>query len=236
MIILNRKYPSVYNNSPNKEILWKIQGYVLFARLKNHTDVFTKVRKEKMVTQNNVKSVDWPKTGNIIKKTRKSVLLNMKDGLNVIQKKYEKIKELIITGIKKESLKSSKNLERKMVMQTLKPIESAIEKKLIAITTSEWHLNLGTLLNLNIAKDVKTPVRHRVITMIIRSLWKSFGFVEDVMVKNIEYNRQRERPSLETLIKGCDGPTLRGNRKRRGLNTLSSMYDYLTWSVGLAVS
>lgn len=196
--MLNRIYPTVYNKTPEKEDLWKEVGYVLFARLKNHTVVFTKARKEKMDMANSVKFADSLKIESITKKILKNVLLNMKDGLNAIRQKFLKIKELIITGTKKKSWIRFEKKEKKMDMQILKLIEQGTGKKLNVIISSDWLLNLAFLQNLIIARNVKTNVRHKGITMIIQSLWMSFGFVEDVMEKSIEYIYQRERPSLWT--------------------------------------
>jgi len=195
-IMLNSKYPTVYNNS-EKEALWK-QGYVLFARLKNHMIVFTKARKEKMDTLSNVKIVAVSKDVNITRNVLKSVLQSMKDGLNAILKKSWQIKELIITGTKNKFLRSLKSQEKRMDMQIQKPIGKGIQRKLIATDLSVSLLNSARLSNQIIAKDVKTIVRHTLIIMIMTSLWKSFGYVEDVMEKSIEQNFQRERLSPET--------------------------------------
>ena len=191
-------YSSVYNKTTKTEVLWKQQGYVLFARLKNYTIVFTKARKEKMVMPSNVKFVGLPKVVNTISKDLKFVLQSMKDGLNAIQTRFLRIKELIIIGIKKKSLRSLKNQEKKMDMRIQKPIDKGIEKKLNAIIMSHLRLNLDISLSPIIAKNVKTNVCHMDIIMIIRSLWKSFGFVVHVMVKNIEHIYQRERLNLWT--------------------------------------
>ena len=196
--MIDNIYPTVYNKSPTKEILWKQQGYVLFARLKNHTIVFQKARKVKMDMQNNVKYVVWLKIGNITKIILKYVLLNMRDGRIAIQTRFLKIKELITIEIKKKSWKSLKNQERKMDMQIQKPIENVIEKRLNVTIMSLLRLNLDILSNLIIAKDVKTIVFLMDIITIIPNLSKLFGYVENVMAKSIEYIYQRERLNLWT--------------------------------------
>jgi hypothetical protein len=196
--MLNNIHPAVYNKTPKKEILWKRQGCVLFARLRNHMIVFQKARKEKMATQNNVKFVVWLKTGNIIKTTLKNVLLNMKDGLIVIQIKFLKIKELITIKIKKKFWKSLKNQERKMDILIQKPIENEIGKKLNVTIMSLLRSNLDTLSNQIFVRNVRTIVSHKLITMTIPNPWTLFGFVANVMEKSIEYIYQRERLSVQT--------------------------------------
>lgn len=196
--MLNRIYPTVYNKSPKKEILWKKVGCALFARLKNHTIVFTKARKEKMATPNNVKFVDWLKDVNITKNVLKYVLLSMKDGLSAIPIRFLKIKELIITEIKKKFWIRSEKQENLMDMQPQKLIAKEIGKRLNAIILYVWQLNLAILSNPIIVKDVKINVCRKLITMIIQSPWMSYGFVINVMEKNIEHIYQRERLNLWT--------------------------------------
>ena len=191
-------HPTVYNKSPKKEILWKKLEYVQFARLKKPTIVFIKARREKMDTQNNVKFVDSKRDENITKKIQKNVLQNMKDGLIAIQIKFLKIKELIITGIKKESWKSLEKQEKKMDMQTQKLIVRETEKKLHVIIMWLWQLNSDILSNLCNVKGVKTIVLRKPIIMIIQSLWMLFGFVVNVMEKSIGLIYQRERLNLWT--------------------------------------
>jgi hypothetical protein len=168
------------------------------ARLKNNTVVFTKARKEKMDTQNNVKYVDLLKVENITRAVLKSVLLNMNDGLNVIHTKFLLIKELIIKGTKKKSLKSLKNQERKMGMQILKLIAKKIGRRSNVTTMLLSRLSLDNLSNLIFVKDVKRIVCHRLTTMITPNLWKLFGCVVNVMEKSIEQICQRERLNLWT--------------------------------------
>jgi hypothetical protein len=197
--MLNRIYSTVYNNTIQKEVLlWKKVEYVLFARLKNHTIVFTKARTEKMDMVNSVKFADSLKIESITKKILKNVLLNMRGGLREIHQKFLRTRELIIIEIKKKFLKSSKRQEKKMDMPQQKHIGQEIGKKLNVTTLSDWLSNLAFLKNPIIARNVKTNVCHKLITMIIQSLWMSFGFVEDVMERSIEYIYQRERPSLWT--------------------------------------
>jgi hypothetical protein len=196
--MLNLNYPTVYNKTPTKEILWKVLGYVQFARLKNHMIVFAKARKERMVILNNVKFVDLKKIGNITKESLKFFLLNTKDGRSAIQIRFLRIKEHTTTGIKKKYWKSLKNQEKKMDMQIQKPIAKEIGKRLNAIILYVWQLNLAILFDLNFVKDVKTVVRHKLITMIIPNLWTLFGYVINVMEKNIEHVDQRERLSVRT--------------------------------------
>lgn len=180
-----------------RSFLWNV-GFVLFARLKNHTIVFSKVRKVKTVMPNNVKFVGLPREENIIKTTLKPVLKNMNDGLNEIQKKFLKIKGLIITGIKKRSWLSSKRQEKRMDMPILKHIGKETGIKLIVTTLSLLLLNLVKSLSQINVKNVKTIVRHMLTTTIMQSLWMLFGFAENVMEKSIEYVYQRERLNLWT--------------------------------------
>ena len=177
--------------------LWK-KGYVLFARLKNRIIVFTKARKEKMDTVNNAKFADWLKEGNITRIIHKSVLLIMNDGLKEIQKRFLRIRGLTITVIKSGCWQSTKKQEKLMDMHQQKPIAKEIDKRSIAITTSLLRLNLAQLSNPISVRDAKTIVSHKHITMIMQSLWMSFGFVENVMVKSIEHIFQRERLNLQT--------------------------------------
>jgi hypothetical protein len=195
--MLNKTHPTVYNNSENKEKLWT-QGYVLFARLKNHMVNFTKARKVNMDMRSNAKHVVLLKTGNTITGVKKSVLLNMKDGVNVIQKKFLKIKELITKEIEKRFWINSEKQEKTMGMHKQKRIEKEIERKLIATILSDWQLNLTKSAVLNHVKNVKFIVSHKLTTMIIQSLLKSFGFVVNVMGMSIEHINQRERLNLET--------------------------------------
>ena len=227
--MLNRKYPTVYNKAPTQEILWKIQGYVLFARLKNHTIVFLKARKEKTATQNSAKYVDVKKIGNITKIILKNVLLNMKDGLIVIQIKFSRTKELIITVIKNVFWKKCENPEKKMDIEIQKPIVKGIDKKLIATTLLLWLLSWDKSKNLISAKNVKTIVRHKLIIMIIQSLWMSFGFVASVMEKSIEYIYQRERLNLQTP----DGDAIVQTTEETCRGEFEAVPPPRNWSVGV---
>lgn len=196
--MLDRKYSTVYNKTPKKEFLWKTQEYALFAKLKKNTFIFQKARKVKMVIRHNVKFADWLQIGNITKKILKNVLLNMKDGLTVIQTRFLKIKELIITGIKKKSWIRLENQEKKMDIKIQKPIANVIEKKLNVIILSDWLLNLVYLTSQIIAKNVNLNQFHKPIIMTMQSLWMSFGFAVSVMEKSIELIYQRERLNLWT--------------------------------------
>lgn len=195
--MLNNMYPTVYNNSEKRGNLWT-EGYVLFARLKNHMIVFTKAKKARMDMQNNVRFVDLKKVVNITKTIQESALKSMKDGLKEIQKRYSKIKELIITEIRKRFWRKRENHAKKMDIETQKLIEKEIDIKLIVTTLWLWLLNLVISKNPISAKNVKTIVAHMHIIMIIQSLWILFGFVENVMEKNIGYFYQRERLNLWT--------------------------------------
>jgi hypothetical protein len=177
--------------------IWK-QGFVLFARLKNHTVVFTKARKVKMDMLSNARYVDLNKGASIIKNVLKFVLLNMKDGLREIQTKSLSIKGLIITGIKKKSLRSLERAERLMDMLKQSPIEKGIKRRLTTITMLQWQLSLVILSVLNHVRNVKSTVSHMLIIMTTQNPWKLPGYVENVMVKGIELFYQRERLSLET--------------------------------------
>lgn len=147
---------------------------------------------------NNVKFADWIKVENTTNKNQKFVLLNMKDGLKEIHKRFLKTKELIIIEIKSVFWKNCENQEKKMDIEIQKPIDQGIERRLNAITMLDWLLNLVILKNPIFVKDVKTNVCRMVIIMIIKSLWKLFGFVGNVMAKSIEYVYQRERLNLWT--------------------------------------
>ena len=195
--MLNRIYSPVYNNSPKRRDLWN-QGYVLFARLKNHTMNFTKARKVKMDMPNNAKHVGLLKVENTTKRDLKSVLQNMKDGLNVIQIRFLKTKELITKEIVKRFWIRLENQEKLMDTQIQRLIVKGIDKRLNVTTMSDWQLSLDILSALNHVINVKINVGHKLITMIIQSHLKSFGFVENVTDMSIEHIYQRERLNLET--------------------------------------
>jgi len=190
-------YPLVYNDTPQRSDLWK-QGHVLVARLKNHTVIFTNARREKMAMQSNAKYADWLKIGNITKKNLRSFLQNMKDGLREILKRFLSTRELITKEIVKESWRNLKNQEKKMDTQQRKLIERGIRGRLKR--TIMWHLplNLVILLDLKHVINVKKSVSHKLTIMIMKSHWKLFGFVQNVMEKSIGYVYQRERLNLET--------------------------------------
>lgn len=192
MNMLNRTYQQYIITPQKMENLWT-QGYVLFARLKNHTIIFIRAKKERMDIQNNARYVVLQKVENITKNVLKFVLLNMKDGLREILIKFLSIRELIIIGIKKKSWKSSKNLERKMDMRTQKHTGKGTKKRLHATIMWLWQSSLVILYALKHAIGAKIIVRHKLITMIIQSPWKLFGFVANVMEKSIEQIYQRER-------------------------------------------
>jgi len=177
--------------------IWK-KGFALFARLKSHTMNFIRARKVRMVMLSNAKHVSLLKTVNITKDVKKSVLLNMKDGQKEIQKRFFKINELITKETKKKFWISLENQENLMDMHKQKPIVKGIDKKLNVITLSDWQLSLDILSVLNHANNVKLNVSHKLITMIMKSHLKSFGFVENVMGMSIEHINQRERLNLET--------------------------------------
>lgn len=189
--MLNRIYPQ-YIITPKVGGIWT-RGYVLFARLKNHTTIFSKARKVKMAMQNNAKFAVLKKGENTTKNALISALLSMKDGPKGILTKFLSIKELIITEIKKKFWKSSKNRERKMDMQIQKHTVKGTKKKLPAIIMLVWQSNLVTLYALKYVITAKIAVRLKLITMTIQSLWKLFGFAANVMVKSIEQIYQRER-------------------------------------------
>jgi len=160
--------------------------------------VFTKARKGKMVMPNSVRYAVWLKVGNITKINPKYVLQSMKDGLKEIQIKFLRIKELITKEIKKKYWKSLKKQERKMDIETPKLIVREIWKRSNATTMWLLRLNLDILLSRIFVKNVKTIVRHKLITMIIPNHWTLFGYAEHVMEKSIEYIYQRERLNLWT--------------------------------------
>lgn len=216
--MLDRIYPAVYNDF-RKELIW-IQGYVLFARLKNHTKNLAEARKERMATLNNARYAVSQKEGNIIKIIPKFVLLSTNDGLKEIHRKFSSIKELIITGTKKKFLQSSKRQERKMDIQRQKITEEEIEKKWIAITMLRWRSNSVISSVQKFVIGAKLIVSHTLITMITKSLWKLLGFVEHVMVWSIEQISQRERLNPEAR-KGCDSPTHTTKGVEIGRNDLS---------------
>lgn len=181
----------------SKGALWK-KGFVLFAWLKNHMENFTKARKGSLDMRSDAKHVDLLKAANITKDGRKSVLQNMKDGQKETQRKFWQTSELIITGIKKRFLKSSKNPERSMDMPSQRHIGKKTRKRLHVTTMCQWQSNLAILSVLNHAITVKFIVNHMLTTMTTQSRWKLSGFVEYVMGKSIEQIFQRERLSLET--------------------------------------
>lgn len=164
--------------------------------------VFIKARKEGMAMLNSVKSVGWLGVASIIKNDQKSVLLNTKDGLNEIQKKFLKIKELITTVIRKRFWRGCVNHVKKMDIEAQKPIAKEIDTKSIVTILWLWLLNWVISKSPIIVKNVKTIVAHKLITMIIPNLWTLFGCVVHVMVKSIGYIYQRERLNLRTPIKG----------------------------------
>lgn len=198
--MLNSNIPQYIITTKNVGNLW-IQGYVLFARLKKNTVVFTKARKAKQVMANNVKYVDLPQGENIIKKDQKYVWLNMNVGQKEILKTFSKIRELIITEIRKGFLRNLRNHEKLMDIKIQKLIGKEIQKNVIVMNLLDWLSNWVILINQSFVKDVKKIVRHMLTTMIIKSHWMSFGFVENVMEKSIEYLYQRERLNLETSNK-----------------------------------
>jgi len=177
--------------------LW-IQGYVLFASLRNLTVNFQKARKVKMVMLNNVKHVVLSKIGNIIKNLPRSFLLNMKDGQRRIQKRFWQIKELTMKGIVKRFLRSLKKPEKLMDTTQQKNISRTIKTKLHV--TTMWRLQLSSAISYaqNHVTIVKLNVSQMLTTMIIQSPWKLLGYVENVMEKSIDSIYQRERLSLET--------------------------------------
>ena len=228
--MLNSIHPTVYNFSKIRRNLC-LQGYVLFARLKKNTVVFTEARKAKMVMENNAKFVGSRKVGNITKIILKSVLLNMKDGQKEILRTFSKIKDLIITGIRKGFLRNLRNHEKLIDIKIQKLIEKEIQKNVIAMNLLDWLSNWVILINQIFVKDVKKTVRHMLTTMIIKSHWMSYGFVENVMEKSIEYLYQRERLNLETSYKedAIVQPIEETYRKES-----EAVLSPLLWSVSLA--
>lgn len=238
--MLNRTTPPVYNISPSQEELW-IQGSVLFAGLKKPTIVFTKVRKEKMVTANNAKFVDWLRDASITKIIPQSVLQSMRDGQSVTLRIFSKIKELIITVIRKGFWTRLESLEKPMGMQVPKPTEKEIGKKSNVTILSDWHSDLANLSNWIIARDVKTNVSHKLIIRTTQSLSKFYGFVVNVMGKSIGQIYQRERlnplgakahvivrPAQRKVLKLAEMTNsfyLRGNNAGSGIQQVARLTD-----------
>lgn len=195
--MLNRSILQYIITPFKRSVLWN-QGYALFARLKNLTVSFTEARKVKMAMPSNAKFAGLPRDANITKSVLRYALPNMLDGQKEILKKSVLIKELIIKEIAKRFWKKPGIQEKKMDMQTQKHIGKGIEKRLHAIIMSLLQSNLAILSVQKHVMNVKFNVSHKLTTMIMKSHWKSFGFVRNVMAMSIEQIYQRERLNLET--------------------------------------